>query len=57
VPDPPAWNSGVDKLSVQRTAVIGAAWSGLNPKNLGLTAAAAASVAQSGASGGLSSLA
>jgi threonine/homoserine/homoserine lactone efflux protein len=48
----PKWMSAVDSLAAGRCLALGAALSGLNPKNLALTAAAAASIAQAGLDGG-----
>ena len=47
----------IDTFTPGRSFVIGAALSGINPKNLALTAAAAASIAQAGLSGGESAVA
>ena len=44
----PAWMGAVDTFGLGRTAAIGAALSGANPKNLALTAAAAATIGQAG---------
>lgn len=51
-PAMPAWMSGLDRLTGGRTLLLGAALSGVNPKNLALTLAAAASIAQAGLSAG-----
>lgn len=53
----PKWMSGVDTFTAGRSLVLGLALSAANPKNLALTAAAAASVAQSGLSADDSALA
>jgi threonine/homoserine/homoserine lactone efflux protein len=44
----PGWMASIPSLSTGRTAAIGAALAGLNPKNLALTAAASATIGQSG---------
>lgn len=46
----PAWMAALDTMSTGRTAVMGAALSGLNPKNLALILAAAATIGQGGLS-------
>ncbi len=51
-PEPPKWMAAIDTLSTGRTVLIGAALSGLNPKNLALTLAAAATIAHTDLSGG-----
>lgn len=51
-PEMPAWMSKVDTFDARRSFVVGAALSGANPKNLALTLAAAASIAQAGLSSG-----
>ena len=48
----PKWMQTVDQMPPGRAFILGAALSGLNPKNLALTLAAAASVAQAGLSTG-----
>lgn len=48
----PGWMSKLDTFTPVRSLVLGAALSGVNPKNLALTAAAAASIAQAGIAGG-----
>jgi threonine/homoserine/homoserine lactone efflux protein len=48
----PRWMQAVDTLSPRASFGLGAALSGANPKNLALTLAAAASIAQAGLSGG-----
>jgi threonine/homoserine/homoserine lactone efflux protein len=47
-PEMPAWMDTVERLQPLRALALGLALSGLNPKNLALTAAAAASIAQAG---------
>ncbi|MGH2994093.1 MAG: GAP family protein [Geminicoccales bacterium] len=47
-PDPPKWMATIDTATPPRAAVLGAALSGANPKNLALTLAAAASIAEAG---------
>lgn len=42
----PKWLATVDELTPPKALVLGAALSGINPKNLALTAAAAATIAQ-----------
>jgi threonine/homoserine/homoserine lactone efflux protein len=44
----PGWMTRIDSASPPRAALIGAALSGANPKNLGLTLAASASIAEAG---------
>jgi threonine/homoserine/homoserine lactone efflux protein len=51
-PELPRWMANVDAFTPVRSLVLGAVLSGVNPKNLALTAAAAASIAQAGLSGG-----
>ena len=53
----PKWMSTIDAFAPGRSLVFGAALSGANPKNLALTLAAAASIAQAGLSGGESAVA
>jgi threonine/homoserine/homoserine lactone efflux protein len=53
----PRWMAAVDRFSGGRSLVLGAALSGVNPKNLALTLAASASIAQAGLSGGETTLA
>lgn len=48
----PAWMAGLDAIAAGKAAVLGAALAGVNPKNLALSVAAAASVGQAGLSGG-----
>lgn len=47
----PRWMTGVDHLAPRRSLGLGVLLSGANPKNLALTLAAAASVAQAGLDG------
>ena len=47
-PETPSWMATVDSASPARAALLGAALSGANPKNLALTLAAAASIAEAG---------
>jgi threonine/homoserine/homoserine lactone efflux protein len=47
-PETPKWMATIDTATPSRAAVIGAALSGANPKNLALTLAAAASIAEAG---------
>jgi threonine/homoserine/homoserine lactone efflux protein len=44
----PKWMAAVDSFTAGRSFLLGAALSGINPKNLALTLAAAASIAQAG---------
>jgi threonine/homoserine/homoserine lactone efflux protein len=53
----PSWMATIDTFTPVRSLLLGAALSGVNPKNLALTGAAAASIAQAGLSGGDSALA
>ncbi|MCU1370613.1 MAG: hypothetical protein JWO77_1807 [Ilumatobacteraceae bacterium] len=46
----PGWMRTIDELEPGRAFVLGAGLSGLNPKNLALTAAAAATISQAGLS-------
>jgi threonine/homoserine/homoserine lactone efflux protein len=48
----PKWMSTIDTFTPGRSFVLGALLSGVNPKNLALTAAAAATIAQAGLDGG-----
>ncbi len=45
-PEMPAWMATVDQLVPGKAFVLGAALSGVNPKNLALTASAAATISQ-----------
>jgi threonine/homoserine/homoserine lactone efflux protein len=47
-PEAPKWMATVDTAPPSRAAVLGAALSGANPKNLALTLAASASIAEAG---------
>lgn len=51
-PEMPKWMSTIDSFNAGKSLVLGAALSGANPKNLALTAAGAAAIAQAGTSGG-----
>jgi threonine/homoserine/homoserine lactone efflux protein len=51
-PELPAWMQTIDRFTPRRAASVGAALSAVNPKNLLLTVAAAAAIAQTGASTG-----
>jgi Sap, sulfolipid-1-addressing protein len=51
-PAEPKWMGAVDGLTAGRSLVLGTALSGVNPKNLALTLAAAASIAQGGLDAG-----
>jgi hypothetical protein len=51
-PAEPKWMAAVDGFTAGRSLVVGAALSGANPKNLALTLAAAASIAQGGLDAG-----
>jgi threonine/homoserine/homoserine lactone efflux protein len=53
----PKWMQTVDRLSPGKALVLGAALAGVNPKNLTLTLAASASIAQAGLSTGDSAIA
>ena len=48
----PTWMSAIDKFTAGKSLGLGVLLSGANPKNLALTAAAAATIAQAGLSGG-----
>lgn len=50
-PATPAWMDAIDTMGTPKTLVVGAALSGLNPKNLALTLAAAATIGQAALSG------
>jgi threonine/homoserine/homoserine lactone efflux protein len=50
-PTMPKWMSAIDRVDPPRAFLLGAALSGLNPKNLALTLAASAAIAQAGLSG------
>ena len=47
-PEVPSWMATIDTATPPRAALLGAALSGANPKNLALTLAAAASIAEAG---------
>jgi threonine/homoserine/homoserine lactone efflux protein len=47
-PETPGWMATIDSATPVRAAVLGAALSGANPKNLALTLAASASIAEAG---------
>jgi threonine/homoserine/homoserine lactone efflux protein len=47
-PETPGWMATIDAATPARAALLGAALSGANPKNLALTLAAAASIAEAG---------
>ncbi len=47
-PKTPSWMTSLDSVSPARALVLGLALSGANPKNLALTAAAAASISHAG---------
>jgi threonine/homoserine/homoserine lactone efflux protein len=55
--DMPKWMQTIDQMPPGKAFVFGAALSGLNPKNLALTLAASASIAQAGLSTGDSAIA
>jgi threonine/homoserine/homoserine lactone efflux protein len=48
----PKWMATIDSFTAPKSFVLGAALSGVNPKNLALTLAAAATIAQAGLSAG-----
>ena len=56
-PTMPKWMGAIDKVSAVGSLGLGALLSGGNPKNLALTLAAAASIAQAGLSGGQTTIA
>ena len=49
-PEMPKWMAAIDEFSAGRSLGLGVLLSGLNPKNLALTLAGAASLAQAGLS-------
>ena len=51
-PTLPTWMAAIDEFRPGKSLGLGALLSGVNPKNLALTAAAAATIAQAGLSGG-----
>lgn len=53
----PKWMSAIDSFTPAKSFGLGAALSGINPKNLALTLAAAASIAKAGLDGGGSTVA
>ena len=53
----PKWMAAIDQFAPGKSFAFGAILSGANPKNLALTAAAAASIAQAGLDGGESTIA
>ena len=50
-PETPGWMATIDTATPPRAIVLGAALSGANPKNLALTLAASASIAEAGLDG------
>jgi threonine/homoserine/homoserine lactone efflux protein len=56
-PEMPRWMSVIDSFSAAKALGLGALLSGVNPKNLALTAAGAAAIAQAGVSGPQTALA
>jgi threonine/homoserine/homoserine lactone efflux protein len=56
-PAMPKWMDAIDKFTPVRSFLFGALLSGVNPKNLALTLAAAATIAQAGLSTGDSAIA
>ena len=50
-PETPGWMTTIDSVTAARAALLGAALSGANPKNLALTLTAAASIAEAGLDG------
>lgn len=56
-PPMPKWMQTIDAFTPARSFVLGVGLSGVNPKNLALTLAAAASIAQAGLSTGESAIA
>jgi threonine/homoserine/homoserine lactone efflux protein len=56
-PAMPKWMTTIDSFTPAKSLGLGALLSGVNPKNLALTASAAASIAQAGLSGGESTAA
>jgi threonine/homoserine/homoserine lactone efflux protein len=53
----PGWMKSIDRFTTGRSLIFGVILSALNPKNLGLTIAAAAVIAQAGISSGQEALA
>lgn len=56
-PTMPKWMATIDTFAPGKSLVLGAALSGVNPKNLALTLAAAASIAEAGLTPGESAIA
>ena len=56
-PEMPKWMAAIDRFTAGKSLGLGLVLSGVNPKNLALTLAAAASIAQAGLSGGESAIA
>ena len=56
-PEMPKWMAAIDSFTAGRAMGISALLAGVNPKNLGLTLAAALTIGQSGLSGGQSAVA
>jgi threonine/homoserine/homoserine lactone efflux protein len=56
-PTPPKWMAAIDGFTGGKSLGLGALLSGVNPKNLALTLASAASIAQAGLSTGQSAIA
>ena len=56
-PEMPKWMATIDTFTPAKSLALGVALSAVNPKNLALTLAAAASIAQAGLSGGQSAVA
>ena len=56
-PEMPKWMATIDTFTPAKSLALGVALSAVNPKNLALTLAAAASIAQAGLSGGQSAAA
>jgi len=48
----PKWMASIDRFGAGKSGALGVLLSGVNPKNLALTAAASASIAQAGLTGG-----
>ncbi len=56
-PEMPSWMAAIDTFGAGKALALGAVLSGVNPKNLALTFAAAATIAQAGLSSGESAVA
>ena len=56
-PEMPGWMAAIDSFTAGRALGISALLAGVNPKNLGLTLAAALTIGQAGLSGGQSAVA